>query len=54
VPLPAVLLWDDRVLAAPTASELVEALGVRTRAVGEGSTAAMMARESLTAPATTR
>lgn len=34
VALPAVLLWDGRVLAAPTAPELVEALGVRTTPVG--------------------
>ncbi len=32
--LPAVLLWDGRVLAAPTAPELVEALGVRTDPAG--------------------
>jgi thioredoxin reductase (NADPH) len=32
--LPAVLLWDGRVLAAPTAPELVAALGVRTNPVG--------------------
>lgn len=32
--LPAVLLWNGRVLAAPTPPELVEALGVRTGPVG--------------------
>ncbi len=32
--LPAVLLWDGRVLAAPSEPDLVEALGVRTHPVG--------------------
>lgn len=32
--LPAVLLWDGRVLGAPTVPELVGALGVRTSPVG--------------------
>ncbi len=32
--LPAVLLWDGRTLAAPTAADLVEAIGVRTRPDG--------------------
>jgi thioredoxin reductase (NADPH) len=32
--LPAVLLWDGRVLGAPTVPELVDALGVRTSPVG--------------------